>query len=108
MTTMEQVRAIPPAGSGTSNQVPKRSGMSVGSEYAVPEFAGSSYIVHPREYDEVSAADRLVALLAAAREVQLERPDYPDSPDQVQERSDLTHALYQLQVQTISSEVPEE
>jgi hypothetical protein len=81
--------------------------MSFRSEYTVREFIGSSYIVHPRDNDEVSPADRLVALVTAAREAQLEQPDYADSPDQVQERSDLTRALYQLQVQTINGEVPE-
>ena len=95
---------LPAAVSGRANQVPKQAEHKSGTVlvYVGRSYTGSTYVVPSTELEkEEDAAVTLAALRDAAEA--LEVADYPDSPEHAQERTDLTRALYQLQVEAISA-----
>jgi hypothetical protein len=98
---MEQLRDMPAVGSGRANQVPRTMANVI---YLVGDFAGSTYVVAPvEEDDEESPEGRFRALIDAARRSEDSNNDYLDSPEQAQDRAELTRALYQSQAEAISA-----
>ena len=103
MTILNDLRAMPPVGSGRAREIPGRHDELVGQTvYVVDNFVGTVYFVVPVEEEESPEA-RFVALVDAARAFEREGPDYPDSPEQAQERTDMTTALYLPQARAIEA-----
>jgi hypothetical protein len=103
MTIMEQLRDIPAVGSGRANQVPRAIEMANPVVYLKVNFVGSTYVLAAVEEDEEDSPEARFRILIDVARRSDGNDDYPDSPDQVQERAELTRALYQSQAEAISA-----
>jgi hypothetical protein len=92
---------LPPVVTFTRAQRPQRA--SSGPTYGdPPEFHGKVYYLQVKDDQETPPEVRLTALLELARQAEDAQPDYPDSAEQTLERTSITEALYEPQLDTMS------
>lgn len=94
---------------GTATQGQATLGSPVDASYERRRaFSGETYTVPVREDQEEDARARLAALAELAREVERTQPYYPDSPEEVEERTATVAGFYEAQLRAIAAREDQE